>query len=82
MLKVSVQNSVILMLRGDAMVVTEKSCFAHGGSFHCDGIPRTQFKGERAYLILDHGLGGFSLSLAGPIALGTEVKLHSMRECG
>lgn len=33
-------------------------------------------------LILDHGLGGFSLSLAGPIALGTEVKLHSMRECG
>lgn len=41
-----------------------------------------EHKLEEKGLVLDHGLGGFSLSLVGPTALGTEVKLHSMRECG
>lgn len=45
---IQVQNPVLPMLRGDAMVVTEQSCCAHAAALQCDETPRTQVRGERA----------------------------------
>ena len=75
-LKVSVQNPVILVLRGDAVVVTEQSCFTHG-LFIVMRLP--EHKLEEKGLMLDHGLGGFSLSLC---SLADRGKAASLRKCG
>lgn len=64
------------MLCGDAVVVTEHSCFTHSLSIV---MRLPEHKLEEKGLILDHGLGGFSLFLCSLVDRG---KAASLRKCG